>query len=162
VGTLAFGSVRFGATTATAVLWLAVAAVAGLAIAALTVLLPARADARRSTVAAGRLTVGRPRGPWWLRYGLDLVLLAAAGLVFVLTGQNGYQLVLAPEGVPSISVSYWAFAGPALLWVGAALLIWRVCDLLLGVAAASSAPVCARLPAACPGRSRAACPGSAA
>jgi putative ABC transport system permease protein len=41
-------------------------------------------------------------------------------------------LVLAPEGVPAISVSYWAFAGPALLWVGAGLLTWRLCDLLLG------------------------------
>jgi putative ABC transport system permease protein len=132
VGTLAFGSARFGATTATAVGWTAGAAAAGLVIAGLTVLLPARRDARSSTVAAGRLTVGRVRAPWWIRYGLDLLLLAAAGVIFVLTGHNGYQLVLAPEGVPTISVSYWAFAGPALLWVGAGLLTWRLCDLLLG------------------------------
>jgi putative ABC transport system permease protein len=33
--------------------------------------------------------------------------------------------------VPSISVNYWAFAGPAMLWVGAGLLTWRVIDLLL-------------------------------
>ena len=45
----------------------------------------------------------------------------AGGLVFWLTGRGGYQLVLAPEGVPTISVSYWAFAGPALLWSGAEL-----------------------------------------
>jgi putative ABC transport system permease protein len=132
VGALAFGSARFGATTATAAGWTAAAAGTGLAIAALTVLLPARRDARTSTVATGRLTVGRVRGPWWFRYGLDVLLLAAAGLVFVLTGQNGYQLVLAPEGVPTISVSYWAFAGPALLWAGAGLLTWRLFDLLLG------------------------------
>jgi putative ABC transport system permease protein len=132
VGILVFGSARFGATTATAVVWTAIAAALGLAIAALTVLLPARRDARTSTVAAGRLTVGQVRGPWWRRYGLDLILLAAAGAVFVLTGNNGYQLVLAPEGVPTISVSYWAFAGPALLWVGAGLLTWRLFDLLLG------------------------------
>ena len=132
VGTLAFGSARFGGTTATAVGWTTVAAAAGLAIAALTVIVPARRDARTATVAAGRLTVGRVRAPWWLRYGLDLVLLAAAGVIVVMTGNNGYQLVLAPEGVPTISVSYWAFAGPALLWVGAGLLTWRLCDLLLG------------------------------
>ena len=132
VGTLAFGSARFGATTATAAAWTAVAALAGLVIAALTVLLPARRDARTATVAAGRLTVGHVRGPWWFRSGLDLILLAAAGVVFTLSGQNGYQLVLAPEGVPTISVSYWAFAGPALLWAGGGLLVWRIFDLLLG------------------------------
>jgi putative ABC transport system permease protein len=52
--------------------------------------------------------------------------------VFSLTGRGGYKLVLAPEGVPTISVSYWAFAGPALLWSGAALLAWRLADLVLG------------------------------
>jgi len=40
--------------------------------------------------------------------------------------------VLAPEGVPMISVAYWAFAGPALLWAGAGLLAWRLADLALG------------------------------
>jgi len=52
-------------------------------------------------------------------------------VVFWLTSQNGYKLVLAVEGVPTISVSYWAFAGPALLWVGAALLTWRLTTLFL-------------------------------
>jgi putative ABC transport system permease protein len=132
VGRVAFGSAQFGATTATAVGWTAAAALAGLAIAAATVLLPARRDLRDSTVAAGRITVGRPRRPWWVRYGVDLLLLVGAAAVFSVTGRNGYQLVLAPEGVPAISVSYWAFAGPALLWTGAALLAWRLADLVLG------------------------------
>jgi putative ABC transport system permease protein len=39
--------------------------------------------------------------------------------------------VLAPEGVPSISVSYWALAGPVLLWGGAGLLTWRLTELFL-------------------------------
>jgi len=47
------------------------------------------------------------------------------------TTRNGYHLVLAPEGVPTISVDYWAFAGPALLWAGGALLMWRLAELLL-------------------------------
>jgi len=64
--------------------------------------------------------------------GLDVGLLVRAYLVFHATSRNGYQLVLAPEGVPTISVSYWAFAGPALLWAGAGLLAWRLADLLLG------------------------------
>ena len=67
-----------------------------------------------------------------MRCGLDLVAARRArGVVFWLTSRDGYQLVLAPEGVPTISVSYWAFAGPALLWVGAGLLAWRLADLPL-------------------------------
>ena len=47
-------------------------------------------------------------------------------MVYWLTSRNGYQLVLAPEGVPTISVSYWAVAGPALAWVGVGLLTYRI------------------------------------
>src|SRR5438874_1544905 len=90
-------------------------------------------DAREITVVAGRRSVGRAtRRPRWARLGLDVWLLLASGVVFWLTGRGGYKLVLAPEGVPTISVSYWAFAGPALLWSGAALLAWRLADLVLG------------------------------
>jgi putative ABC transport system permease protein len=39
--------------------------------------------------------------------------------------------VLAPEGVPTVSVSYWALAGPALAWLGAGLLTWRLVSGLL-------------------------------
>ena len=132
VGQLAFGTPRFGTTTATAIGWAAVAAAIGLAIAAAAVLVPARRDLRESTVAAGRATVSALHYPRWARYGLDAVLLIIAGLVFSATSRNGYQLVFAPEGVPTISVSYWAFAGPALVWLGAGLLVWRLADLLLG------------------------------
>ncbi|NMI01662.1 ABC transporter permease [Pseudonocardia acidicola] len=132
VGQVAFGSARFGTTTATAVGWILAAAVVGLVIAAASVLLPAFRDLRWSTVAAGRRPVGRATAPWWARYGVDIVLLAAGGVVVWVTSRTGYQLVLAPEGVPTISVSYWAFAGPALLWVGAGLAAWRLVDLLLG------------------------------
>ena len=62
---------------------------------------------------------------------MDFWLLAAAGAVWWATSGNGYQLVLAPEGVPTISVSYWAFAAPALLWLGAGLLSWRLVTLML-------------------------------
>lgn len=132
VNTIAFGSPRFGATVAGAVGWPAAAAAIGVVVAMATVLLPARRDLRERTVAAGRAPTGEPAAPIWARLGVDLALLAAAALVFGITTGAGYQLVLAPEGVPAISVSYWAFAGPALLWLGAALLTWRLADLLLG------------------------------
>jgi len=76
--------------------------------------------------------VRRTRPPRWTRVGLDVAVLAACGTLFWLAGRGGYQIVLAPEGVPTISVSYWAFVAPALLWIGAALLVWRLADLLLG------------------------------
>ena len=66
------------------------------------------------------------RNPWPLRAGLDLVLLAVAGIVFWLTSRGGYQVVLASEGVAQTSVNYAALLGPALAWPGLALLTWRV------------------------------------
>ncbi|MDQ1662375.1 MAG: putative transport system permease protein [Blastococcus sp.] len=132
VGRVAFGAFAFGTSWGNGLLWAGGAALGGLVIAAMAILLPAYRDVRTLTVQTARREVGRDRAPAWARYGLDLVLLATGGLVVWAAGRNGYQLVLAPEGVPTISVSYWAFAGPALLWAGAGLLSWRLADLLLG------------------------------
>ena len=132
VGRVALGTVRFGTSAGTELLWAAAAALVGLLIAVTAVLLPAFRDLRGATVAVARREVERHRGTWWTRLGLDVVLLAGGGLIVWAAGRNGYQLVLAPEGVPTISVSYWAFAGPALLWMGSALLAWRLTDLALG------------------------------
>ena len=132
VGRIAFGTASFGTTAGAATIWAATSAAIGLAIAAATILLPARRDLRAGTIIAGRAPIGRPTYPAWARYGLDAVLLMLAGLVFTATSSHGYQLVLATEGAPTIAVSYWALAGPALLWIGAGLLIWRLTDLLLG------------------------------
>ena len=132
VGLAAFGSPSLGADPLTAIGWAAASAAAGLAVAAATVLAPAWRDLRDATVTAARAHVRRTRPPRWTRFGLDVAVLAASGVLFWLAGRGGYQIVLAPEGVPTISVSYWAFVAPALLWIGAALLVWRLADLLLG------------------------------
>jgi hypothetical protein len=131
VSRLAFSSTTFGASTASAMVWSAGAVVVGGLIAAAALVVPVWRDAQLPTVAAARQAVGRPGRPW-ARAGLDLWLLLAAGLVFWLTSRSGYQLVLVPEGVPSVSVNYWALAGPALLWIGAGLLAWRMADGLFG------------------------------
>jgi putative ABC transport system permease protein len=131
VGQSAFSTVRFGATPTSAVGWSLGAAIAGFIIAGSTIALPAWRDARSITVASARASIGRARAPRWTRFGLDFMLLAASALVFWLTSRNGYQLVLAPEGTPAISVSYWALAGPALFWAGAALLAWRIASTFL-------------------------------
>lgn len=130
-GRIAFGTASFGAGGASAVGWSALSLALGLLVASGAVLVPALRDLRGGTVAAARKVVGRARSPWWMRYGLDLILLAVSLLVFRASSGNQYALVLAPEGVPSISVSYWAFLGPALLWFGAALLLYRLATLVL-------------------------------
>ncbi len=131
VGHVAFGTTRFGATTNAAIAWSVAAALVGLAIAAAAIAVPASRDAKGSTVTAARLTVGRARDPRWMRWYLDLIIVAVAVTVFWLTSRSGYNLILAVEGVPTVSVSYWAFAGPALLWIGAGLLAYRLTNLLL-------------------------------
>jgi putative ABC transport system permease protein len=74
---------------------------------------------------------------------------SVSGVLFWQAGRTGYQIVVAPEGVPTISVSYWAFVAPALLWIGAALLVWRLSDMLLGrgwtVVARALRPVAGKL-----------------
>ncbi|KDF01434.1 ABC transporter permease [Mycolicibacterium aromaticivorans JS19b1 = JCM 16368] len=132
VNWLAFGSPRFGSTVAAAVEWPAAATAAGMAVAAAAVLVPLRREVRARTVADARSRLDTRSMPVWARLGIDGIILGGAAVVFHATTGRGYQLVLAPEGVPAISVSYWAFAGPALLWIGAGLLTWRLADLLLG------------------------------
>jgi putative ABC transport system permease protein len=132
IGRATFGTASFGASTLAAVLWAAGAALAGLAVAAASIALPAWRDARSLTVAGQRRQVGRrDRAPWWARYGLDFVALALSGLVYWQASRNGYNLVLAPEGVPQISVNWYALLAPVLAWVGAGLLAYRIADLVL-------------------------------
>ncbi|MEU1409083.1 ABC transporter permease [Streptomyces sp. NPDC005728] len=130
-GHVAFGSTSFGTQAGSWITWYALAFMLGTGIAAGAVLVPALRDLRTVTV-ADTLRSRRGTGSmWWIRYGLDFALLIGSWLVFRASSGNQYALVLAPEGVPSISVSYWAFLGPALLWVGAALLLWRLTLLAL-------------------------------
>jgi putative ABC transport system permease protein len=111
-------------------LWDLVAAAMGLGVAALVVAAPAVRDVR--ALAAGQAARQRQRSrPAWLRFGLDLLLIAVGLVVLRVSGQNKYTLVLAPEGVPTVSVSYWAFLGPTLAWLGLGLLCWRVADAIL-------------------------------
>ncbi|MFI0966594.1 FtsX-like permease family protein [Streptomyces sp. NPDC021080] len=130
-GHLAFGAASFGAGAGTWAIWYGVAFALGIAVAAGAVLIPALRDLRTVTVTDTRKENSSRRAPWWMRCGLDFVLLIGSWLVFHASSGNQYALVLAPEGVPTISVSYWAFLGPVLLWIGTALLVWRLTLLAL-------------------------------
>ncbi|WP_214104525.1 ABC transporter permease [Acrocarpospora catenulata] len=107
--------------------WGAVSAALGLVVTCATVLPSAL---RPGSVITGRAPVTTGRPPAALRFWLDFVLIAAALVLFRLT--TGHQLVLVPEGLTQISVDYWAFAAPALLWAGLGLLVWRLVLLLVG------------------------------
>src|SRR5690242_10895238 len=128
---LAFGASRFGSTAGQAVGWAAIDALIGLILAALTIGVPAWRDARTLSVRGARGVVGRAGRPLWARLYLDVVLLVVATVVFWRAARSGYQILLAPEGVTSISVSYETFLAPLALWAGAALLSWRISTAVL-------------------------------
>ena len=123
VGRISFHTSQFGATTAQAVTWGVTAALFGLAVSALTVVVPAWRDARALSVRAEQATgasvaAGGVHKPVWARLYLDVICLGLGGLIYWQAVKNGYQVVLAPEGVPTISVSYFTLLAPLLFWVG--------------------------------------------
>lgn len=129
VGRIAFGTSRFGATTTQAVVWSILAAVFGLAVSAVTIVVPAWRDTRMLSVHGAQSAVGSQlsgRRPVWARMYLDVICLATGGLIYWQAVKSGYQVVLAPEGIPTISVSYFTLLAPLLFWTGTALLMWRL------------------------------------
>lgn len=129
--------------------WTAGAVLLGLVLAAAAVLYPAWVQARRSTVAAARATVGRERKPLWQAIYVDVILLVASAITFWQTASTGYQVVLAPEGVPQSSVAYETFIAPLCLWLGVGLLTMRLWGGILGggrrLVAAGLRPLSGRL-----------------
>jgi putative ABC transport system permease protein len=131
IGATLFGNATFGAGAASTTFWAGGSILIGLVIAALSISWPSWRDAREVTVTSARQSVGRAKDPRWMRWYVDLMLVAGSLVVFWLTSRNGYKLVLAVEGVASISVNYWAFLGPALAWLGGGMLMWRLANTAL-------------------------------
>jgi putative ABC transport system permease protein len=132
IGATQFGTATFGADAVSAIAWAAGAAITGVGIAAAAIALPAWRDARRLTVATQRRIVGRSdRASWWERLGLDVLCLIGAALVYRQASSNGYSLVLAPEGIPQVSVNWYALLAPVLAWIGVGLLALRFLRLAL-------------------------------
>ena len=124
-------------------------AAAGVVLSLAAILIPAWRDARSSTIAVARRPIGNDRKSFWSSFYLDLVLLAIAAALYWRSAANGYQVVLAPEGVAATSVDYTAFLAPVLLWIGLALLAMRLVGAGLrngrSVIAMSLRPVAGRL-----------------
>jgi len=80
----------------------------------------------RGSVSEARRSVRRAAQPLWQRLYLDLLCLAVAGLVYWLTARTGFSAVVNPDSNPTLSLSVYMFLAPALLWIGAALVLVRL------------------------------------
>ncbi len=80
----------------------------------------------RASVAAGRRGTRREGKPLWQRLYLDLLALAISGLIYWLTASTGFSAVVNPDSNPTLSLSVYMFFAPALLWIGATLLLVRL------------------------------------
>ena len=80
----------------------------------------------RMSVAGGRQGTRREGRPLWQRLHLDIACLALSGLIYWLTASTGFSAVLNPDSNPTLSLSVYMFFAPALLWVGATLLLIRL------------------------------------
>src|SRR4029078_10940326 len=83
-------------------------------------------------VSEGRRSAVRDRKPFWQRYYLDFLALALRGLIYWLTVRTGFSAVVNPDSNPTLSLSVYMFLGPALLWIGATLLLVRLRGRFLG------------------------------
>ena len=75
------------------------------------------------------------QNPAWKRLWIDVVFLAIAAAILWQSALTGYQVVTAPEGVPTANVDYKTYLAPALLWIGGALLLMRASSFWLRAAA---------------------------
>jgi putative ABC transport system permease protein len=86
----------------------------------------------RASVIDSRRSARREGKPIWQRLYLDLVALALSGLVYWLTASTGFSAVVNPDSNPTLSLSVYMFFAPALLWIGATLLLVRLRGRALG------------------------------
>ncbi|MGB2874710.1 MAG: ABC transporter permease [Gaiellaceae bacterium] len=79
----------------------------------------------RGSVSDARRPVRRGGRPLWQRLYLDVLALGVSGLVYWLTARTGFSAVVNPDSNPTLSLSVYMFLAPALLWLGATLLLVR-------------------------------------
>ena len=80
----------------------------------------------RAGIGESRRSVRREHVPLWQRLYLDVICLGVAGLVYWLTARTGFSAVVNPDSNPTLSLSVYMFLAPALLWLGATLLLVRL------------------------------------
>jgi putative ABC transport system permease protein len=125
-----------------------VACIALAVLGALAARLGATSSVWRASVSESRRSVLRQHRPLWQRLYLDLIALALSGLIYWLTASTGFSAVVNPDSNPTLSLSIYMFFAPALLWVGATLLLVRLRGGALAWTAARAAGGRARTPRA--------------
>src|SRR5207249_9304595 len=80
----------------------------------------------RVSIAESRRRTPRPRKPLWQTLYVDVIALAISGLIYWLTQRTGFSAVVNPDSNPTLSLSVYMFFAPALLWIGATLLLVRL------------------------------------
>ncbi len=128
---LALGSVTIagstsGALTAGRVLVTVVVAITVAMAGALAARIAAAGSVLRASVNQSRRGVLRDRVPLWQRLYLDVLALVLSGLIYWLTATTGFAAVVNPDANPTLSLSVYMFFAPALLWLGATLLLVRL------------------------------------
>lgn len=93
----------------------------------------------RRSIVESRRSAHRERPALWQRLHLDLLALALSGLIYWLTASTGFSAVLNPDSNPTLSLSVYMFFAPALLWIGATLLLVRLRGRTLAWVAARAA-----------------------
>ena len=106
----------------------ALSVVAGVATTALALYLPGRRALARETNEERR-EMEVAEAPFWLRLRLDLILIATAALVWIVTELAGGFKPTSAEG-QSVSLSFYTLLAPLLGWLGATLLGVRLLLLL--------------------------------
>lgn len=133
-GSLAAGAVAPGTSLfdAQSLPWTIGSAALGALLAFGSLLVPAWRSAVGASVASQRVHAALDApAPLWQRFYLDLILLAIGAIVFWRVASTGYQIVVAPEGVPSTSIHPEAFIAPLCWWFGGALLAARLFHITL-------------------------------
>ncbi|HZI34454.1 MAG TPA: ABC transporter permease [Gaiellales bacterium] len=118
IGTAGLTPLRIAATLAACV----ALAIAG----ALAARVAATAGVLSATISESRRSARRSKRPLWQRLYLDLAALAVSGLIYWLTASTGFSAVVNPDSNPTLSLSVYMFFAPALLWLGATLLLVRL------------------------------------
>jgi len=140
---LAAAQFGFAGLTPAALTWIVLSGTGGFVVALACGLLPA-VRRSRDAVIGGRIYFAPGRTPLWQRLWLDMLALALAAAIFARSAGSNYQVVLAPEGVPSTAVDYTAFLSPLLFWIGAVLLTIRLSSWWIGRSARGLAAVARR------------------
>ncbi len=123
VALLVKGSVGLSATRVALVLGICVVLAL---LGAATARLATGARALTASVTEGRQAMQRQRRALWERLYLDFAALSLSGLIYWLTASTGFSAVVNPDSNPTLSLSVYMFFAPALLWIGATLLLVRL------------------------------------